>query len=839
MATAEIDRLEIEVDAAASQAVQHIKDLSSVLTGMKKSAQNATTGLSGVVQQLKNVQNTGSSASKSLQVVKTALGAIGFRQVVRFLGDAVTSINDYVEGVNLFQVSMGEYYDEAFAYAELVNEKMGIDTAQWMDAQGTFALMAKGFGIASGQAYELSESLTELAYDISSLKNKKPEEVVNKLRSALAGELEPIRELGLSISQATLQEYALSKGINESVASMTEQEKALLRSVKVLEDSRRIEYVGDFAKTLESPANAMRVLNQQITQFKRAIGSVMLPAIIQILPYIQAFVSLLTDAISAFATFVGFTMPEWDGESWNTAADSVNDTTDAVKALKRQVMGIDELNILSDNNSSNTASGVSDWANDLEIPDLWDKAAIAEIETKANEIKERIEPLVKTVGAIAAGFLAWKIGSSIFDDIAKLKTAISGLEGNKALTIGVTLALAGLAIEWDAILDTWENGMDWGNLAEMTVGEGFTITGGYLIGTKFGNGLMGGAIAGIIASGPALGTAVWDAIKNGLNDKNAAAIALNGVTLGASIGALFGPGGAIAGAFLGGAAGLMTILGIRFSEDWEGIKLEFITSAQSIPEEWDNLCNAVNESLTWMYDSVTGWWNNLWTNIENEFSQAKTAWDEDWEELGAAAEDMWNGAVTFFTESVPAWFSEVIEPWFTAEKWKELGQRAIDGLSGGISKSWDDLKKWWSDLSLPEFKIKMPHISWTSTEAKGWIAKTLEAIGLPSSIPKMNVEWYANGGFPDHGQMFIARESGPELVGRIGSRTAVANNDQIVAGIAQGVSNANENVVNAIYAMAQQIVRAVDEQGGDIYLDYDKVGRKMTQYASNYARARG
>ena len=131
--------------------------------------------------------------------------------------------------------------------------------------------------------------MTELAYDLSSLYNEDTEQSVLRLQSALAGEIEPIRRLGISISQATLQEYALAHGIDESVMSMTEQEKALLRSLVLMEGASRIGAIGDFAKTLESPANAMRVLRQQITQLGRAIGTVFVPILIQVIPWVQAF----------------------------------------------------------------------------------------------------------------------------------------------------------------------------------------------------------------------------------------------------------------------------------------------------------------------------------------------------------------------------------------------------------------------------------------------------------------------------------------------------------------------------------------------------------------------
>ncbi len=85
------------------------------------------------------------------------------------------------------------------------------------------------------------------------------------------------------------------------------------------------------------------------------------------------------------------------------------------------------------------------------------------------------------------------------------------------------------------------------------------------------------------------------------------------------------------------------------------------------------------------------------------------------------------------------------------------------------------------------------------------------------SLPR--VDFFANGGFPTTGQMFVAREAGPELVGNIGGRPAVANNDQIVEGIASGVSSANENLIAVLYAVGQQIVDAVNSKDTSVYLD--------------------
>ena len=383
-------------------------------------------------------------------LAKLSIYGFTIKQVYGYAKSWVTSATDYIENVNLFQVSMGEFYDEAFAYAELLNDRLSIDPSEWMRAQGVFMSMANGFGLARKQAYDLSEGLTELAYDLSSLYNEDTEQSILRLQSALSGEIEPIRRLGISISQATLQEYALAHGIDESVMSMTEQEKALLRSLVLMEGAGRIGAIGDFARTLESPANAMRVLSQQITQLGRALGTVLLPIIVQIIPWVQAFVEVLTDAIRALATLVGFTMPEWETSDWATgitdgasdAEDAIGGATSAAKEMKKALLGIDELTILEPTSAGGVggAGGGSGWASDLEIPNIWDKDAIAQIRTQADELKDDLkEILYDYVIPIAAAFAAWKI-AELASSAGKFLTNLSkaaGVLGNiKKMAIG-------------------------------------------------------------------------------------------------------------------------------------------------------------------------------------------------------------------------------------------------------------------------------------------------------------------------------------------------------------------------------------------------------------------
>lgn len=176
-------------------------------------------------------------------------------------------------------------------------------------------------------------------------------------------------------------------------------------------------------------------------------------------------------------------------------------------------------------------------------------------------------------------------------------------------------------------------------------------------------------------------------------------------------------------------------------------------------EKWlDDFKDKASEKWEKFKTDITNWISNSWTAIKNGLTE------------------LWN--------KLKKWWNENISKYFTKDFWKDKAQNAINGLSN--------------------IHINTPHIKWEKgEESTGWIAKTLSAIGLDTRLPKLNVKWYAQGGFVDEGQMFIAREAGPEMVGTINGKTAVANNDQIVKGITEGVmigvaramSNSKDNTV--------------------------------------------
>ncbi len=365
--------------------------------------------------------------------LKVKLGVLYFalRRITRQMGEWVQESNAYVENLNLFRVSMREGADEALDFANKVYEIFGVDPSEWIRYQAVFQNMATGFGIASDKAAIMSRSLTQLGYDLATIFNVNYDVAMQKLESALAGQPRPMREWGFDMSETTLKLVALKHGIEDNVETMTQYEKAQLRFVHLMETANKQGILGNFARELHTPANAMRILNQQIRQLRRALGDLLIPILMKVIPYLQAFVMALTDAVRVLAAFFGFELPMIDYSSLealspitagaNEAADAIKGTTKAAKELRRAIMGFDELNILTEPTSSTPSGGAgsvgggASFGRDLGLIDdryLYD--FFGGITEQTDELKEKMKELLKWIGLIGAGLLSWKISNALY-----------------------------------------------------------------------------------------------------------------------------------------------------------------------------------------------------------------------------------------------------------------------------------------------------------------------------------------------------------------------------------------------------------------------------------------
>jgi len=266
-------------------------------------AGNASSEIGKINTNLKNMGTEGKKSVKentlfsSLSLFTSKLIVMGYaiKKVVNMFSGFVTESTQYTENLNLFRVTFGELADEAENFANNFADALGLDVSQVMRNMGFFNQISTGFGLASDEAYKMSETLTQISYDISSFFNLPIDDAISKVQSGLAGELEPLRRIGYALDQATLQQLAYNLGIEKSVRNMTQAEKAQLRTVAIYEQSKNV--MGDLAETIESPANQLRVLQQQFVLLARSIGNIIVPILNKVIPYINGFVQGLTTVL--------------------------------------------------------------------------------------------------------------------------------------------------------------------------------------------------------------------------------------------------------------------------------------------------------------------------------------------------------------------------------------------------------------------------------------------------------------------------------------------------------------------------------------------------------------
>nr|DAE53421.1 MAG TPA: minor tail protein [Caudoviricetes sp.] len=362
--------------------------------------------------------------------MRSAAKLVSLKAIADYLGNAVAKFNDFYESANMFGVSMGDMTNEASGFIDKMEQLLGIDPSEAMNAMANIYSMTKSFGLAKEQAYTLSKSLTQLGYDLSSLKNIPISQAFTKLRSAMAGELEPMLQLGVDISQARLQQELLALGFNKQVSTLSQADKATLRYIAILKQTTDAQ--GDFARTLSSPANMIRVLKAQLSGLARDIGSLFYPALKSILPPLIAAVELIREFVQWVAKLMGVKVEFPDFSSASDAVGGVTDAMDnttkatgkATKAFKNYIMGFDELNVIQKDKGSSGGSGSGAGAAgnllgdvDLSGYDMFKNY----VGSSVDEIKAKLEKLFPLVAGIAAGFATWAISNAVLTALEKIK----------------------------------------------------------------------------------------------------------------------------------------------------------------------------------------------------------------------------------------------------------------------------------------------------------------------------------------------------------------------------------------------------------------------------------
>ena len=769
--------------------------------------------------------------------------------------DSLESANEYIEALNLFYVSMGSYAEKAQDYANLVGDSYGVDPAEFMKMQATFMDVSKSFGTASGTAYTMSKALTQLTYDISSLYNLKVDESLNKVRSALVGEIEPIRALGKDLSVANLKLLATELGITANVDAMNQSEKAMLRTISLLRQSNSA--MGDMARTLGQPANQFRILKAQLTLLRRAIGDLFLPLVQKTLPYMIAFVKVGQRIVSAFAALAGFELPKFDyADSVIKGNEGVADSADdAAKSMKKLYqLSFDELNILGSQNTGASGSGTS--AADLAKLEA-ELNRLAKIEDdmfskNLGETTDKIAEQIENWLTKGEGIKSW--ASDVWGKFEGIKTSL-GYIVNYADDFG---AMIGLWKVDDDLVTKLRN-----------IGVALLVIAGAKTAIKIGTEIV--KVGQFIKKLFGLEDAT-KSVTDAMGEKNKKLTEQTKETAEETeaVGEL-SPALDTATSAITAMAGAIPAIGLNWDTAWQFVSSNPIVlnvDASQIATAGEKVSEFVNSSFyqlnSWLVgsaDAMSTWQATLNALTGETTSSLNSAWKSAFDGLNTDTVNGFNDILTSSDSFGETIFSSMVNPiqrvdseyaatfnniysnyarlmgimGATVPSYSASGRAGGTYSSGGrrvtssrknanqmVAFGDDGSGAYRGKRSDPEFERVWNEVTGNSSKSatfaksieyilektlkllKGMLGAASSAIGAPA---------FATGGFPEDG-MFYANSG--ELVGRFANgRTAVANNAQIIEGI--------ENAVYRAMTAAQR----GSGRGGKIELVLDKqvVGR--------------
>ena len=362
---------------------------------------------------------------------KTAIGFKAIQGLVDFGRSAVDLGSQITEVENVVDVAFGSMSDKAYQFASTAKEQFGLSELAAKQYSGTMMAMMKSSGVAQDAASKMSISLAGLAGDIASFYNIDTDTAFQKIRSGISGEIEPLRQLGINLSVANMEAYALSRGITTSYNAMSQAEKVALRYNYLMSVTGDVQ--GDFARTSGTWANQVRLLTLNFQSLSAVIGQGLIAGILPAIQALNALMSKLMQAANVFRNFMYVLMGKKLKGSQGGVSDIVSnlggietagddassgldDATSSAKKLKKalSVLPFDQLNQLADNSND---SGTASKSLGSGLGDLAD--SFAGIQDSLDEVLTVDEtPINKWASKIRKAFLAkdWEgVGTTIAD----------------------------------------------------------------------------------------------------------------------------------------------------------------------------------------------------------------------------------------------------------------------------------------------------------------------------------------------------------------------------------------------------------------------------------------
>ena len=828
--------------------------------------------LAGVVSGFKNIIN-------DLRALRVGFG---------FVRSAIDVSNEYIEDLNLYSVSMGEYAEAGYDFAQKVGDLMGIDPGEFMKYQGTFMTIAQGLGVASDRASIMSQNMTQLGYDLSSLYNVSFATAMERLQSGLTGQIKGMRKFGYDLSDVALSQAALELGITKTTDAMSQAEKAELRYYLMMTNVTWAQ--NDMARTLEAPSNQLRLFKAQLTQVVRAIGNLFIPILNAVLPILTAIANVLKSIINTIASLFGVSLPDIDYSSVSYGvedatggiADNLGNAASNAKKMKDYLLSIDELNVLNPDTGAGAGGGAGGGAGaggtggslgfDLPTYDFFNGLIESKASRIADKMKEWLEldkikswgdlwetnlgKVLETVIGISSAMAGWKIFTAFgADGVLGLTLGLSiagftmmaknGVDPTNSILTLIGTSLFGARAGWKIATGMAAAGKSFGMGGGLFAASGMSAGAwGAMLGTFYvAIGVVGviqmmyayqhpdsdwGRHFTTVGLAPTYETDAWGYLMYG-DDYKRMAPTVDELTQ--KLVDLQKPEVTKALSGLTGAFGNMrtTVVSVQDAVSKVGSEIESGADvANKFGSSWDTTMSGIaagfiglgEDEIPKLYDKMTGqndankvvsfWKNNIVKPIGGAFTTLTSTVSNALSSATSGGirglSDTWNGFVTSVGTAVNSVIGgintvapEVLKTW--KDMFRQLGftDQQIHGIGSGAAPKWEYANALISMYSAP------------SQSDPSYNKKN------PNMLTK------AAGGFVGSGQVFIAREAGAELVGAIGNRTAVANNDQIVEAVSTGVYDA---VVAAMGGASNNDAPIVITLDGDvIYRSNQKIAR--------------
>ena len=407
--------------------------------------------------QIKKLGDSGSNMLESSfnssfkRIGKMAVAAFSVKAITDFMGSCLKLGSDLTEVQNVVDTAFPSMSNQADAFAKSAMESFGLSETMAKKFMGTFGAMSNSFGFTEKEALEMSETLTGLAGDVASFYNLDPTEAYTKIKSVFTGETETLKDLGVVMTQAALDQYALANGYSKTTAKMSEQEKVALRYAFVQDQLSMA--TGDFIKTQDSWANQTRIMSLRFQSLKASLGKGFIAVFKPIIKGINWVLANLQSLADSFANMMEFlTGSSGDSGGGNSAVQEVvNDlgsATDnagglsdglknagssgekAAKKIQKAFAKVDTINKLSFGNDSDSGgSGSGDESGDGSGGSVADAVDFPEATKQASVFDGILDGIINEFKRLAGIFTnGFEIGfGDSFKNIERIKEYISSI----------------------------------------------------------------------------------------------------------------------------------------------------------------------------------------------------------------------------------------------------------------------------------------------------------------------------------------------------------------------------------------------------------------------------